>query len=221
MILSNTSLRIVSGAIIGSIFIVSIIWFHYLFCTIMLIIAAFMLCEWYQITHQSLLHSLIGIIVISMSISSIIVIALDKQNNWLLLAYFILIWSVDIFAMVGGKTLAGPKLAPILSPKKTWSGLFVGVAASIGNLYIMNEQVQQKISTMLDLDSYNFIIAVGLVAILAQVSDLFVSYFKRYYKIKDTGSVIPGHGGVLDRFDSIILTAPILCVYHCLHCHSL
>ena len=70
-----------------------------------------------------------------------------------------------------------------------------------------------KLPLMFDKSTYFLNLSVIIIAIIAQMSDLFVSYFKRKHKIKDTGTIILGHGGVLDRFDSIILTAPLIAIF--------
>ncbi|MGI4775839.1 MAG: phosphatidate cytidylyltransferase, partial [Janthinobacterium lividum] len=129
----------------------------------------------------------------------------------ILLIYFAVIWSVDSFAMLGGQKFEGPKLAPKISPNKTWSGLITGVlAGTLSSILIYMIMQTLDISQQLVITKTNLVIASIMIGLTAQLSDLFISYFKRKFKIKDSGNIIPGHGGVLDRFDSIILTAPIL-----------
>ncbi|HEX3210526.1 MAG TPA: phosphatidate cytidylyltransferase, partial [Geminicoccaceae bacterium] len=104
---------------------------------------------------------------------------------------------------VAGRGLGGPRLAPAVSPSKTWSGLFGGVlgAALAGTL------------TAWLLGSGRLVQGAGLGAVLAAVSqlgDLIESAFKRLAGVKDSGSLIPGHGGVLDRVDGLLLAAPVL-----------
>jgi phosphatidate cytidylyltransferase len=120
-----------------------------------------------------------------------------------------LIWSVDTMAMIGGKILQGPKLAPSISPNKTISGLLTGVISAVIIVII----IWQKNNLLIN-NIYNVCLYTMLLAVMAQVSDLLVSFFKRKFKVKDSGNIIPGHGGVLDRFDSIILTAPIIFLYY-------
>ena len=103
--------------------------------------------------------------------------------------------------------IGGPKLAPVISPKKTWSGMVIGVTAGVGAAMLFMD-IDRKLFPEHQLHLNLSVIV--LVAILAQFSDLFVSLFKRKFKIKDSGSLIPGHGGILDRTDSMILTAPLL-----------
>jgi phosphatidate cytidylyltransferase len=105
--------------------------------------------------------------------------------------------------MIGGKTLEGPKLAPKISPNKTWSGLICGCLASATVCFLSGELL--NISLPINL----FIYGLGN-AVVAQISDLFISFFKRKCSIKDTGTLIPGHGGVLDRFDGTMFSAALL-----------
>jgi len=106
--------------------------------------------------------------------------------------------------MLGGKTFGGPKLARKISPLKTWSGLLCGCIAS-ATVWDMGYYYFDLNRLSVNPLFYGFIN--GLVA---QISDIFVSYFKRKSDIKDSGNLIPGHGGFLDRFDSIIFSAPLL-----------
>ena len=134
-------------------------------------------------------------------------------NGWLLATFFIIIWSVDSFAMFIGKWLQGPKLAPILSPKKTISGLLGGITAGVLFPLLLKLIPSYKLPYYGQISNFLLIGQFIILAGVAQASDLFISYFKRKFKIKDSGNIIPGHGGMLDRFDSIILTAPIVAFY--------
>ena len=121
----------------------------------------------------------------------------------LVIGYILLsVWAVDIFAMFSGKIIGGPKLAPVVSPNKTWAGLFgamlgAGIAASLSFLVIVGFQFGAA-------DFTAMLIIAPLLAICAQMADLFESGIKRKYDIKDSGAIIPGHGGLLDRVDGLI-----------------
>jgi len=206
---SNIYLRILSGLVLVPLFVVSILWLKPLFYVLILLVGIGMLSEWYDMTRSSIPYLLIGLIIIPIPIS-LLLLSVKPTNSWLIMLYFCIIWSVDTFAMIGGKTFKGAKLAPKISPKKTWSGLIIGVISAglvavlvslIPNFYIEQYYSLNRI--------HLFLVSCGL-ALIAQLSDLFISYFKRKFHIKDSGHIIPGHGGVLDRFDSIILTSPVL-----------
>ena len=116
----------------------------------------------------------------------------------LLLWVFITIWSVDIGAYFAGRTIGGPRLAPAISPNKTWAGLIGGMlaAALFGGLW----------AWLLQLPSTLILLAAPLAA-AAQGGDLFESWLKRRAGLKDSGDWLPGHGGALDRLDGLVVVA--------------
>ncbi len=214
---SNLRVRIISAGVIGLIFIMTIFFVRPLFFALIVGIMVMMLSEWHDMTCSKSNYLYSGLVIIPVPIASILYISNIDHSGWLLFSFFAIIWSVDSVAMFVGKLVKGPKLAPVLSPKKTISGLLGGIAAAsllplLLNLIpaystadaIIHHSTTCKIMLM---SQFAFLGAV------AQMSDLFISYFKRKFKIKDSGNIIPGHGGMLDRFDSIILTAPIVAFY--------
>ena len=118
----------------------------------------------------------------------------------LLMWVFIVTWSVDVGAYFTGRTVGGPKLAPAISPNKTWSGLLGGMvaAALFGGLW----------AWLLLLPGALLWLA-PLFALAAQAGDLFESWLKRRAGVKDSGSWLPGHGGALDRLDGLVVVAAL------------
>lgn len=113
-----------------------------------------------------------------------------------------LVWVTDIFAYFGGKLVGGKKLAPLISPKKTWAGLIIGVmSAGIWGVVFSSWQG-------LDAPGWLFILSV-FTSCVAQVSDLFESLVKRRFNVKNSSEILPGHGGVLDRLDGFIFSLPL------------
>lgn len=123
---------------------------------------------------------------------------------WLLLCLFIIIWAADTGAFFFGKNFGRHKLAPLVSPGKTWEGMLGGLLAGA---------IAAILSTrMLYLPALQSVLFVGLavVAIIVSViGDLTISMFKRHVGLKDSGSLLPGHGGLLDRIDSLVSAMPI------------
>ncbi|PKM80878.1 MAG: phosphatidate cytidylyltransferase [Firmicutes bacterium HGW-Firmicutes-14] len=115
-------------------------------------------------------------------------------------------WSTDTFAYFVGSNLGRRKLAPSLSPNKSIEGALGGVVGSV-SAALVTGLIKHPVPLV------HYIIIGLLVGIAGQVGDLVESAFKRLAGVKDSGSVIPGHGGVLDRFDSLILTAPVVYYY--------
>ncbi len=114
------------------------------------------------------------------------------------------VWATDIGAYFAGRKIGGPKLAPVISPNKTWAGLGGGIggAAVVGGI----------VPSLHALPAVRFSAASGLAALLAivaQAGDLFESSLKRRVGAKDSGTLIPGHGGLLDRVDGLIFTLPL------------
>lgn len=160
-----------------------------------------MLKEWRQMSIGTDYFKYSAVLVLpAVALILLRAISLDYKIT---LFYFLSIWSVDTFAMFGGKTFGGPKLAPVISPNKTWSGLICAAIASAAICYFIGGIL--NITLPIGLAEFGFINA-----LVAQGSDLFVSYFKRRCKVKESGNIIPGHGGVLDRFDSVIFSSPLL-----------
>lgn len=120
---------------------------------------------------------------------------------------FLVIWATDIGAYFSGKSIGGPKIAPSISPNKTWAGLIGGIISAMIVAYLVNRYLMGgQVATI-------GVLGLGAIcAILAQVGDFAESAWKRYFGIKDASNLIPGHGGVMDRLDGVFLTAPMLVV---------
>ncbi len=113
---------------------------------------------------------------------------------------FIVVWGTDSLAYVSGRYFGGPKLWPAVSPKKTWSGAFGGTAAAIIGGVLLATSVPG--TWWLRIAGLAF-----LLSVISQIGDLAESALKRHYGIKDSGSLIPGHGGLLDRVDGLLFAA--------------
>jgi phosphatidate cytidylyltransferase len=211
----NFLIRSISGLTLATIILASIFLYRPLFIVFVYIIAALMLFEWYDMTKNEKLYiyNFIGQILIIIPITSILIISNLDQFGWILLTCFMTISSVDTMAMIGGKMIGGPKLAPKISPNKTISGLLAGTSSACIMVNLLTLIPSFELPHMLHQNHLSLTIHILLLGMTAQISDLLISYFKRKFKVKDTGTIIPGHGGVLDRFDSIILTAPLIFLY--------
>lgn len=152
-------------------------------------------------TIHLLLKGLIGVMAIMLfSISMIQLYAID-QGQWWTLSLFLLIWVADIGAYISGKTMGRHKLAINISPGKTWEGV-VGA-----QLFVLIYAV--VISQFLDVEWSKAIWVMLPIALFSVVGDLVASLGKRQAKIKDSSNLLPGHGGFIDRFDSLIAAAPL------------
>jgi phosphatidate cytidylyltransferase len=120
---------------------------------------------------------------------------------------FFVVWSTDIGAYAVGRSLKGPRLAPSISPNKTWSGFFGG----LGFAAIVALCLSQAFNASRPVQVVE--IAIGL-SLLGQGGDLFESAMKRRFGVKDSGNLIPGHGGMLDRIDALLWAAPSFALLH-------
>ncbi len=118
---------------------------------------------------------------------------------------FILIWSSDSFAYFTGRLFGKHKMAPKISPKKTWEGFAGGVLFTLILGYFI-EKYEPSLRG-------NWMVVGFLVSVFAPLGDLVESQLKRTFNVKDSGNIIPGHGGILDRLDSFIICAPVLYLY--------
>ena len=140
--------------------------------------------------------------------TSVVAIRYMENGNYNYLLIFIGAWVCDTFAYFVGKFLGKHKLIPAISPKKTIEGSIGGIVFTIGAFalygYILRAAYEFEISYV------ELIIMGAVVAVVSQIGDLIASAVKRQYEIKDYGFLFPGHGGVLDRFDSVMLVSPFL-----------
>lgn len=136
----------------------------------------------------------------------------------LLILLTVVTWASDVGGYLVGATFKGPKLVPVISPGKTWSGMFGGMLFAILAMYIyMGLMTIHLPGIWLNFDvswkwgGVKYKIVAGIFFYLAALfGDLFESAIKRYFGVKDTGGLIPEHGGILDRFDSMLFVAPVM-----------
>jgi len=131
------------------------------------------------------------------------------DGGWLPVFFvFVVVWATDIGAFFVGRTVRGPKLAPRISPNKTWSG-FVGGLVFAGAVAI------GSVSAIVGASKPAQVVEIAVaLSLLGQGGDLFESAVKRKFGVKDTGSLIPGHGGMLDRIDALLWAAPAFALLH-------
>jgi len=164
----------------------------------------------------NIIWALVGFIYALVPSVSLLLIS-DMMGGEVVLWMMIVIWSMDTGAYFVGKNIGGPKMSPTISPNKTWSGLIGGtVTAILGSgiyTYFMKEQ-----NILFFENATILLILSGLFAILSQIGDLAESALKRKFSVKDSGSIIPGHGGVMDRVDGVLFVAPaVLAVSYVLY----
>jgi phosphatidate cytidylyltransferase len=135
----------------------------------------------------------------------------------LCLGLILSIWASDSAAYFAGKSIGGPKMAPAISPNKTWAGLFGGVVGSAAGFILYVKIIAPWFASIgpIDLailegtDFVSLLLIGASITLTGQAGDLLESFAKRRAGVKDSGALIPGHGGLLDRIDSLLLAAPL------------
>lgn len=164
--------------------------------------------------HKFLL--ILGVPYISLGISALGWIYQDifrsyPHNFFMTLWFCLMVWAMDIGGYVVGSNVKGPKLAPKISPNKTWSGLIGGVAfAMIASVLYFHAVSFVEVVNLEPKTQVFFSVLGGLIAVISQIGDLIESAIKRRLGLKDSSDLIPGHGGVFDRIDGLIFAAPFV-----------
>jgi phosphatidate cytidylyltransferase len=150
-----------------------------------------------------------GVLYVGWLISYLVLLRIDAGRNWLFLALFLTFGS-DTAAYFIGKAIGRHKLAPAISPGKTWEGAFAGVvgAVIVSCLFTFDTPLQVPMSIL------EAIILGVAVSVFGQLGDLAESMLKRGAGVKDSGKLMPGHGGILDRLDSILFAGVVVYIFY-------
>ena len=142
----------------------------------------------------------LGIVYCGLPVLALMIIRRQDEGIVFALWALALVWMCDIGAYFAGRTIGGPKLAPRISPNKTWAGLIGGVmlAGVFGAFMHFRYGLPMRMT-----------LATPVLAVIAQMGDLFESALKRRAGVKDSGKILPGHGGVMDRLDGLVPVAPL------------
>ena len=189
-------------------FIIKGTFYFNFFMIICLFITAY---EWFMMSKNKSYH-LFGHIFLLFSFYSAYLIREDLNGLILFLSIMLICILTDIGGYVFGKTFKGPKLTKI-SPKKTYAGVIGGYFFSIIfiNILVNNSEILTQKYYSFGIDEFIFVLIISTVS---QIGDIIISYFKRLSKIKDSGKLIPGHGGILDRIDGIIFAFPFYYIFN-------
>ncbi|UVO53278.1 phosphatidate cytidylyltransferase [Sphingomonas sp. SUN039] len=153
------------------------------------------------------LWSLFGIAYIGAAIAGLWVARSTEEGFFVTMVLFGVVWATDIGAYAFGRVIGGPKIAPRISPSKTWAGLVGGILTVAAFILVVfsyrTEQYPNQWGIALPLS----MIGAVLIAVIAQAGDFFESWLKRRAGMKDSGALIPGHGGLFDRIDGLLPVA--------------
>ena len=212
MINKELQRRILSSIILIPVSIFFIIQGSFTFIFFLSLIFLVTSLEWFKMTKNKDLLRIFGLFFLFFSFFSTFYLRQYIGLNFFLFLIIVCIFT-DTGGYIFGKVLKGPRLTKV-SPKKTYSGVFGSflISSLSGLIYI--KYLGQKSKILLETDLLFIILLILFISLVSQIGDLIISYFKRKAKLKDTGKIIPGHGGFLDRIDGIIFVMPVtyLCV---------
>jgi phosphatidate cytidylyltransferase len=207
--MSELQARILSAIVLAVAAIASAFLGGVVFALVWAALALLCLQEWLTITRGKpgyIGWGLGGVAYASALYYSVLVLRQDPiYGLHAILFLFAIVWGADVGAYFAGRAIGGPKLAPRISPKKTWSGFCGGLltAALAGSALL----------AVMGVSLSGWHLLVGLVLAVASVAgDLFESAFKRHFGVKDSGTLIPGHGGFLDRLDGFVIAAVLAAI---------
>ena len=189
--------RVLSAAVLAPIAIAAVYFGGWTFALFWGVAAGVALWEWVRIVGgpRNYIWILLGVLYAALLLIAPVVLRADANYGIVAILFlFAIVWTTDIAGYFAGRAIGGPKLAPSISPKKTWSGAIAGLLSSmiviaLGARYVSDVRVVPLIGVA------------AVLSIFSQAGDLGESALKRLFNVKDSSQIIPGHGGVLDRLD--------------------
>lgn len=219
----NLRLRIISSIFLIPLVLGALYKGGWIYSLAVIIVVALGLGEWWRMTtaisskhYERLLWRIVGCIYLVAGAISLVSVRMEPYGLQATTYLFFSVWAMDIGAYLVGRIVGGPKLCPSISPQKTWAGFWGGMVfiVIVGYASAMLMKAQGGFMSA----PIAIIIAVSAaLGFTAQLGDLFESWVKRRCGVKDSGALIPGHGGILDRIDGLIfgaiLFAGVIAVY--------
>jgi phosphatidate cytidylyltransferase len=205
---SNLALRVVSSLVLAPLALIAAYLGGLFFVLFWAIAASIVLWEWARIVVQAKLRGFAfidwlaaGVAYAAVLLFAPLILRRDPMLGFAAIVFlFAVVWATDIAAYFAGRALGGPKLWPAVSPKKTWSGAAGGTLGGIAAGVLTVKLMGISVAPML-------ILVACLLSVAAQAGDLLESAVKRHFGAKDAGSIIPGHGGLMDRLDGFLTAA--------------
>ncbi|MFV8393140.1 phosphatidate cytidylyltransferase [Flavobacterium sp. LB2P6] len=167
-----------------------------------------------KISTSSKYLYLLGYIILPFVFITKISFGINDYNPKIIIGLFILIWTNDTFAYIVGKSIGRTKLFEKISPKKTIEGFLGGIIFAILAGYLISKYYIKANPEFSDRSILIWTSIAVIVGIAGTIGDLIESKFKRIASVKDSGNIMPGHGGILDRLDSVIFVAPIIFLFY-------
>lgn len=203
VLFSGLGLRVLSALVLIPVAVLAVWFGGWLFAGVVGAFAGLMLLEWRRLTGGGMAWMALGLVYVLVPCLALVWMREESGDPFLVLVLFVCVWASDTGAYAFGRLIGGPKLAPRISPNKTWAGLCGAMLASAAVL------VAALLGFAVHPLSLPMTVLLGAaIGVIGQAGDLFESWVKRRFGAKDSGTLIPGHGGALDRLDSMLFVAP-------------
>lgn len=209
--MNNITLRILSAVILLPPVLYAVYAGGFLFTLFVVASALLMFYEWQSLASHnentpSALWQLSGVIYITLPCACLLWLRNlpDPSGFFIVIWTLVIVWATDIGAYIAGRAIGGFKIAPAISPNKTWAGLAGGMVAAF-----LAAHVHLLFPTH-DIALFHYTLLAPILAVIAQIGDFFESWAKRRYDVKDSSNLIPGHGGILDRLDGLLFVSPVV-----------
>ena len=204
--MSELMVRTIAAVAMIAVALVAEFFGGYIFASLVAIIAGLMFVEWRRLTDGWGVRWIVAGFLYALLPALSLLWLRDRAPQGMEMVFwiFVVTWTTDIGAYFAGRAIGGPKLAPKISPNKTWAGLTGGMVSAALAGWAWTDYVDLP-ATLLWL--------APLFAAAAQGGDLFESWLKRRAGAKDSGSILPGHGGILDRLDGLVVVAVLTALF--------
>lgn len=199
--LSSLGLRIISAAILAPLVLGIVYYGSWPFNAMIGVMALILASEWARMVGRRAAWMALGVVYIAFACWALWRLRLDPEWGRMTLFWLLaVVWGADTGGFVFGMSLRGPKLAPAISPNKTWSGFLGGtLTAALGGWAV--------VAYMKGAAGFEIALYSAAIGVVSQAGDLFESWIKRRFGVKDSGAIIPGHGGLFDRVDGLVAAA--------------
>ncbi|MBF0248692.1 MAG: phosphatidate cytidylyltransferase [Alphaproteobacteria bacterium] len=198
---NTLKLRVLSAVVLAPLVLAAIAVGGWVYLGLLSVLGVLLVLEWTKMVQGRLAWVAFGAVYVAASCAALWVLRQDQAWGLTVLFWLVaVVWGADTGGYVFGKSIGGPKLAPAISPNKTWSGFLGGTALSaVGGWAV--------VFVMADGAGLGVAVFSAATGVVSQVGDLFESWVKRRFGVKDSGAIIPGHGGVFDRVDGLVAAA--------------
>jgi len=202
--------RMISAGFLAPIILGTVYWGGWPFNILMGLVIMILASEWMRMVGKRPAWMLLGLFYITLSCWAIWRLRVDPEWGRVTIFWLLaVVWGADTGGFVFGLNLGGPKLAPRISPNKTWSGFLGGtLIAAIGGWVVVYYALEGSAHHV----GWEIAAFSAAIAVVSQIGDLFESSIKRRFGVKDSGYIIPGHGGLFDRVDGLVAAALVTAI---------